>query len=85
MTTKRPVTVTIIRCKKWGECMRIYVVQVMPEASLGRVSQEGYTSLEKAQAFIESRSDKPTQVTPWHYRSTDGNFTDYLIYEVRVI
>lgn len=64
---------------------KVYVVQVMPEASLGRVSQEGYTSLEKAQAFIESRSGKPTQVTPWHYRSTDGNFTDYLIYEVRVI
>ena len=21
----------------------------------------------------------------WHYRGTDGNFTDYLIYEVRVI
>jgi hypothetical protein len=57
----------------------------MPEASLGRVSQEGYTSLEKAQAFIGSRSDKPTQITPWHYRSTDGNFTDYLIYEVCVI
>ena len=65
--------------------MRVYVVQVMPEASLGRVSQEGYTSLEKAQAFIESRADNPRQVTPWLYRSTDGNDTDYLIYEVRVV
>lgn len=64
--------------------MRIYVVQVMPEASLGRVSQEGYTSLEKAQAFIESRADNPRQVTPWLYRSTDGNDTDYLIYDVAV-
>lgn len=64
---------------------KVYIVQVMPEASLGRVSQEGYTSLEKAQAFIGSRSDKPTQITPWRYRSTDGNFTDYLIYEVCVI
>lgn len=64
---------------------KVYVVQVMPEASLGRVSQEGYTSLEKAQAFIGSRSDKPAQVSPWLYRSTDGNDTDYLIYEVRVV
>ena len=47
--------------------------------------EEGYTSLEKAQAFIESRSDKPAQVSPWLYRSTDGNDTDYLIYEVRVV
>lgn len=65
--------------------MRVYVIQVVPEASIGHVSQDAYTSLEKAQAFIGSRSDKPTQVTPWHYRSTDGNFTDYLIYEVCVI
>ena len=59
---------------------KVYIVQVMPEASLGRVSQEGYTSLEKAQAFIGSRSDKPTQITPWHYRSTDGNFGPVKIY-----
>lgn len=64
--------------------MRVYVVQVMPEASLGRISQEGYTSLEKAQAFIESRADNPRQVTPWLYRSTDGNDTGYLIYDVAV-
>lgn len=64
--------------------MRVYVVQVMPEANFGRVSQEGYTSLEKAQAFIESRADNPRQVTPWLYRSTDGNDTDYLIYDVAV-
>ncbi len=65
--------------------MRVYIVQVMPEASLGRVSQEGYTSLEKAQAFIESRADKPAPVSPWRYRSTDGSDTDYMIYEVRVV
>lgn len=41
--------------------------------------------MEKAQAFIESRSDKPARVSPWLYRSTDGNDTDYLIYEVRVV
>lgn len=62
--------------------MRVYIIQVIPEASLGRVSQEGYTSLEKAQAFIESRSDKPTKQSEYLYRSTD--FTDYLIYEVDI-
>ena len=35
--------------------MKVYIVQVIPEASLGKVSQEGYSTLEKAQAFVESR------------------------------
>lgn len=47
------------------------------------VSQEGYTSLAKAQAFIESRSDKPKQLTPYKYQTED--FTDYLIYEVSIV
>ena len=38
--------------------MKVYIVQVIPEASLGKVSQEGYSTLEKAQAFVESRSDR---------------------------
>ena len=54
--------------------MRVNVIEVIPEAIFGKVSQEGYTTLEKAQAFIESRSDKPKQVTPFHYRTDD--FTD---------
>lgn len=40
--------------------MKVYIVQVIPEASLGKVSQEGYSTLEKAQAFVESRSDRPS-------------------------
>ena len=63
--------------------MRVYVIEVIPEASFGKVRQEGYTTLEKAQAFIESRSDKPKQVTPFHYRTDD--FTDYLIYEIKIV
>lgn len=43
--------------------MKVYIVQVIPEASLGKVSQEGYSTLEKAQAFVESRSDRPQQIT----------------------
>ena len=49
--------------------MKVYIVQVIPEASLGKVSQEGYSTLEKAQAFIESRSDRPQRVSPYLYRS----------------
>lgn len=63
--------------------MKVYIVQVIPEASLGKVSQEGYSTLEKAQAFIESRSDQPQRVSPYPYRTAD--FTDYLIYEVNIV
>lgn len=63
--------------------MKVYIVQVIPEASLGKVSQEGYSTLEKAQTFIESRSDRPQQVSPYLYRTAD--FTDYLIYEVNIV
>ena len=62
--------------------MEVYVAEVIPEASLGKVSQEGYTSLEKAQAFIESRADRPKRISAFIYRTDD--FTDYLIYEVTV-
>ena len=65
---------------------KVYVVQVMPEASLGRVSQEGYTSLEKKRR-PSSRAVRtsPRKSRPGCTRSTDGNDTDYLIYEVRVV
>ena len=63
--------------------MKVYIVQVIPEASLGKVSQEGYSTLKKAQAFVESRSDRPQQASPYLYRTAD--FTDYLIYEVNIV
>ena len=63
--------------------MKVYIVQVIPEASLGKVSQEGYSTLEKAQTFIESRSDRPQRVSPYLYCTAD--FTDYLIYEVNIV
>ncbi len=60
----------------------IYVVLVTPEASAGKVSHEGYSSLAKAQAFIESRADNPQKISHWRYR--DDDWTEYLICEVRV-
>lgn len=62
--------------------MKVFVVQVIPEGHLGRVSQEGYSSLTKAQAFIEGRADRPQKITEYMYRTAD--YTDYLIYEIEV-
>ena len=60
----------------------IYAVLVTPEASVGKVSSEGYSSLAKAQAFIESRAGNPQKISHWRY--WDDNWTEYLICEVRV-
>ena len=60
----------------------IYVVQVTPEASVGTISSEGYSSLAKAQAFIEGRAGNPQKISHWRYR--DDDWTEYLICEVRV-
>ena len=63
--------------------MKAYIVEVIPEASLGKVSQEGYTTLEKAQAFIENRSDRPHKISDFIYETDD--YTKYLIYMVKII
>lgn len=71
--------------------MKVYVVEVIPEADLGRVSQEAYTTLKKAQDFIEHREGDPQPVNDFHYRSggcRDGiwyDYIDYLIFEVNVV
>lgn len=70
--------------------MRVYVIEVCREGFTSNVSQEGYDSLEKAQAFIEGRGDKPQYITPYHYRSGETangvwhDFTDYLIHDILV-
>lgn len=60
--------------------MRAYVVMITPEASLGKVSQEAYTTLRAAQEFIESRLGKPSKKTDYFY--LDACFTRYEICEV---
>lgn len=61
---------------------KVYVVLVTPEASMSKVSQEGYASLEKAQAFVEGRAGNPQKLSHWRYR--DEDYTEYLICEVTV-
>lgn len=53
---------------------------VTPEAHPSKVSQEGYASLEKAQAFIEGRSGNPRKLSEYRYR--DEDYTEYEICEV---
>lgn len=62
--------------------MKIYVVQVTPEASHSRVSQEGYTSYEAAKAFIESRVNSPKPLRDWTWR--DEDYTEYTIFEASI-
>ena len=62
--------------------MRVYIVTVVDANGVEKVSQEGYTTLEKAWAFIERRSDKPKRVNAFRYRSPERS---YLIYEISVV
>ena len=62
--------------------MKVFVVMVTHEASLSRVSQEGYKTLDEAQSFIKGRSHKPEEITPFRWR--DERYTEYEIFEVSV-
>lgn len=62
--------------------MKIYIVQVTPEASRSRISQEAYTSYEAAKAFIESRTGAPKPLRNYVWR--DDSYTEYAIFEVSV-
>lgn len=65
--------------------MRVYVIEVRRNGIDGRISQEGYSSLEKAQAFIATRSGPPQKISAVHYRvETRRNVTDYLIHDILV-
>lgn len=62
--------------------MNVYVIMVTPEASRSKVSQEGYLSHAAAKDFIMSRSPKPKELGPYHYR--DEDYTEYEIVGVHV-
>lgn len=57
----------------------IYIIEVHTEYAMPKVSQEAYTSLDKAQDFIEHRSDEPKKVSEFRYES---NRHTYLIQEL---
>lgn len=57
----------------------IFVVTVQPDYSMPKISQEAYDSLEKAQTFIENRSDAPRKLTDFQYES---DRYEYLIHDL---
>ena len=62
--------------------MIIYPIMVYPKDSwAGKLSGEGYRTLEAAQKFVESRSDNPKKLGDFQYASEDS---DYLIYQLWV-
>lgn len=56
--------------------MRAYIIEVCKpgSSSFHAVSQEGYTTLEEAQRFVESRSDNPKQLSPMVYTGEKFNY-----------
>lgn len=62
--------------------MEVFVIAVYPEASLGKVSQEAYKTLEEAQAFVESRSGNPKKLNEYTYKDEDD--THYCVEVVTV-
>ena len=53
----------------------VFVVSVCPDYGMPRISQEAYTSLAKAQAFIESRGDHPERIDAFHYKGLMYGYT----------
>lgn len=53
----------------------VYVVMARPEYEMPRLSQEAYTSLEKAQAYINSRSDSPIWLDDFNYKGRNYLYT----------
>lgn len=58
----------------------MYIVSVNTEEfKTLTISSEAYTSLTKAQKFIENRSDNPIKLTEFKYQ---GDSYNYCIYEL---
>ena len=65
------------------ECvLQVYVVEVVRIGFSGRISQEGYLSLEGAQQFIEKRADSPVKINNFKYQSQTGDV--YYIHDVLI-
>lgn len=67
--------ITKNRSKNKMKVTKIYVVRVQARDEWGsRNSDEAFFKLEKAQKFIESRSDNPKQVSPYDYESSEYKY-----------
>ena len=72
--------------------MRAYIIEYQfydvqdqrVELLSSHISQEGYASLEAAQAFIKRKPGNLAAITPMHYQTEDGN-EHYIIHDIRII
>ena len=64
------------------QILRVYVVEVVRVGFSGRISQEGYFSLEGAQQFIEKRADSPEKINNFKYQDRTGDI--YYIHDVLI-
>ena len=67
--------------------MRVYIVEYrhydkLFDRWISAVSQEGYTTLQAAQAFIESRANEPSKQTEYYYQTP--MLEEYYITEVTI-
>lgn len=68
--------------------MRVYVVEYkhLTDKEHGiwssKISQEGYNTLEDAQAFIESRAGSPVKCSNFYYQTP--LFDEYYIHEILI-
>ena len=71
--------------------MRVYIVEYQLYFTKGQsfeqisshISQEGYSTLEEAQAYIESRPGTPAAISPMSYRTADGR-EHYIIHDIQI-
>ena len=62
--------------------MTVFIVEYKPKNYSSAISSEGYDSIDKAKAFVESRSYNPLLLTGNTYIDYEGNL--YIIHEIDV-
>lgn len=63
--------------------MRVYAILVFEGNGIVHLSQEAYSNLEGAQAFIKSRFPEPEQLSPMMFRDRTGR--EYQVHDLRVV
>ena len=62
--------------------LRVYIVEVVSRSFSGRISQEGYFTLEDAQRFIEKRAETPEKISNFRYQGRNGDA--YYIHDILI-
>ncbi len=67
--------------------MRVYIVEYRHynrsvAGWVSKLSQEGYTTIQAAQAYVESRANEPSKQTEFYYQALP--LEEYYIHEVMI-